>query len=39
MNEIVKIAFGPISAPKGGTLVVFVGAELNPRRADPRAVG
>ena len=30
MNEIVKIAFGPISAPKGGTLVVFVGAELIP---------
>ncbi len=33
MDEFVKIAFGPISAPKGGTLVVFVGADL---KAPPR---
>ncbi len=33
MNEFVKIAFGPISAPKGGTFVVFVGADL---KASPR---
>jgi leucyl aminopeptidase len=30
MNDIVKIAFSPIAAPKGGTLVVFVGADLKP---------
>jgi leucyl aminopeptidase len=30
MNDIVKIAFGPIAAPRGGTLVVFVGADLRP---------
>jgi leucyl aminopeptidase len=30
MNDIVKIAFGPIAAPRGGTLVVFVGADLKP---------
>jgi len=33
MNEFVKIAFGPISAPRGGTFVVFVGADLE---APPR---
>ncbi|MGD0183653.1 MAG: leucyl aminopeptidase [Roseiarcus sp.] len=33
MNEFVKIAYGPISAPKGGTFVVFVGADL---KASPR---
>ena len=30
MTEVVKIAFGPIVAAEGGTLVVFVGAELTP---------
>src|SRR5271154_4011463 len=30
MNDIVKIAFGPIAAPSGGTFVVFVGADLRP---------
>jgi len=30
MNEAVKMAFGPIAAPKGGTLVIFVGADLKP---------
>ncbi len=33
MNEFVTIAFAPISAPKGGTYVVFVGADL---KAPPR---
>ena len=30
MNEVAKIAFGPIAAPRGGTFVVFVGADLRP---------
>jgi len=30
MNEVAKIAFGPIAAPHGGTFVVFVGADLKP---------
>ena len=30
MSEFVNIAFGPISPPKGGTYVVFVGADLKP---------
>src|SRR6185437_10335085 len=30
MSGAVKIAFGPLSAPKGNALVVFVGAEMNP---------
>lgn len=30
MNEVAKIAFGPIAAPRGGTFVVFVGADLKP---------
>ena len=30
MSEFVKIAFGPLAAPKGGTYVVFVGADLEP---------
>src|SRR5271163_3922995 len=30
MNEVAKIAFGPIAAPSGGTFVVFVGADLRP---------
>ena len=35
MSEFVKIAFGPISAPKGETYVVFVGADLKaPPRVD-----
>ena len=34
MSEFVKIAFGPLAAPKGGTYVVFVGADLKPA---PRA--
>jgi len=28
MSEFVKVAFGPLSAPKGGVYVVFVGADL-----------
>ena len=34
MSEYVKIAFGPLAAPKGGAYVVFVGADLKP---GPRA--
>jgi leucyl aminopeptidase len=34
MSEFVKIAFGSLAAPKGGTYVIFVGAELKPA---PRA--
>ncbi len=30
MTEFVKIAFGPLAAPKGGTYVVFVAANLKP---------
>ncbi len=30
MSEAIKIAFAPIAAPKAGTLVVFVGADLKP---------
>ncbi len=30
MSEFVKIAFGPLAAPKGGTYVVFVGADIKP---------
>ncbi len=30
MSEFVKIAFGALAAPKGGTYVVFVGADLKP---------
>jgi len=30
MSEFVKIAFGPLAAPKGGTHVLFVGADLRP---------
>ena len=32
MSEVVKIAFGPLAAPKGERLVVFVGADLKPAR-------
>jgi leucyl aminopeptidase len=28
MSEFVKVAFGPLSGPKGGVYVVFVGADL-----------
>ena len=30
MSEFVKIAFGALAAPKGGTYVVFVGADIKP---------
>ncbi len=30
MSEFINIAFTPISAPNGGTYVVFVGADLKP---------
>jgi leucyl aminopeptidase len=30
MSEYVKIAFGALATPKGGTYVVFVGADLKP---------
>ena len=30
MSGVVKVAFGALSAPKGGALVVFVGAEMKP---------
>jgi leucyl aminopeptidase len=30
MSEFVKIAFGALAAPKGGTYVIFVGADLKP---------
>ena len=33
MSEFVKIAFGPLSPPKGGTYVVFVGGDF---KASPR---
>ena len=32
MSEFVRIAFGPVSAPKGGAYVVFVGADLKASR-------
>src|SRR6185312_9993761 len=33
MSGAVKIAFGPLSAPKGNALVVFVGADMKPAPA------
>jgi leucyl aminopeptidase len=33
MSGAVKIAFGSVSAPKGGALVIFVGADLKPTAA------
>jgi leucyl aminopeptidase len=33
MSEVVKVAFGSLSAPKGSTLVVFVGADMKPAPA------
>jgi len=33
MSVAVKIAFGPLSAPKGGALVLFVDADLKPAPA------
>ena len=33
MSGAVKIAFGPLSAPKGGALLVFVGADMKPAPA------
>ena len=33
MSGAVKIAFGSLSAPKGGALVIFVGAEMKPAAA------
>ena len=30
MSVAVKIAFGPLTAPKGGALVLFVGADMKP---------
>ena len=38
MSAAVKIAFGPLSAPKGSALVVFVGADMKPRRCGRRPV-
>jgi leucyl aminopeptidase len=39
MSEFVKIAFGPLVAPKGGTYVVFVGANLKPAPRAAAALG
>ena len=39
MSEFVKIAFAPIAAPKGGALVVFVGADLKPAPARRALLG
>src|SRR5664280_688936 len=36
MSEFVKIAFGALAAPKGGTYVIFVGADLKP---SPKVAG
>ncbi|RBP17125.1 leucyl aminopeptidase [Roseiarcus fermentans] len=33
MSAAVKISFGPLAAPKGGALVVFVGADMKPSAA------
>src|SRR5271157_5893293 len=33
MSGAVKIAFGSMSAPKGGALVLFVGADMKPAAA------
>ncbi len=33
MSEVVKVAFGSLSAPKGSALVVFVGADMKPAPA------
>ncbi len=33
MSAAVKISFGPLSAPKGGAYVVFVGADMKPGAA------
>ncbi len=33
MSGTVKIAFGPLSAPKGSALVLFVGADMKPAAA------
>ena len=33
MSGAVKIAFGPVSAPKGGALVLFAGADMKPAAA------
>jgi leucyl aminopeptidase len=33
MSGAVKVAFGPLSAPKGGALVVFVAADMKPAPA------
>ena len=30
MSEFVKIAYGAVAAPKGGTYVVFVAADVKP---------
>ena len=32
MSGAVKIAFGSLSAPKGSALLLFVGADMEPRR-------
>ena len=39
MKDLVKIAFGPLSAPKGGALVVFVDGELKLGVATAEALG
>jgi leucyl aminopeptidase len=39
MSEFVKIAFDPIAAPKEGTLVVFVDADLRPGAKTSAIVG
>jgi leucyl aminopeptidase len=39
MSGAVKIAFGPLSAPKGSALVVFVAADMKPAAAVTAQVG
>jgi leucyl aminopeptidase len=39
MSGVVKIAIGPLSAPKGSALLVFVGADMKPAPAVSALVG
>ncbi len=39
MSAAVKISFGPLAAPKGSALVVFVGADMKPAAAVTAEVG
>jgi leucyl aminopeptidase len=39
MSATVKISFGPLGAPKGSALVVFVGADMKPATAVSALVG